>query len=307
MTLPYHYVPFGFCRCIVAPLAQCMCTVQSTSKYLYVQWHQNIFLLLAGQRVGMRYMAAPPLTINRAQTSNNNCNSSSSGGGAGGCSSSRCHLSTARRSQRPRPALRAIVTGCPPKLYCRNVGVEGPRMGADFRVPCCGCSKSYWAQTAATQVPCPPPLEIPPSPLAICPHPPLGGETVTSLFCQAISIAVVCVPHLSHTRSCIAFPLLRISHLCVFCDVLSPKAVYRVLCPPKASPKPAPKQAGWVAQAGAKSAAKPAPCTSASSSSAGATHPVPVMQTEHVQQFKMCYSRTYCLPFLWTPNNIVVP
>jgi len=42
---------------------------------------------------------------------------------------------------------------------------------------------------------------------------------------------VVGVPHLSHTRSCIAFPLLRISHLCVFCDILSPKAVYRVLCP----------------------------------------------------------------------------
>ena len=34
-----------------------------------------------------------------------------------------------------------------------------------------------------------------------------------------------------HTRSCISFPLLRISHLCVFCDILSPKAVYRVLCP----------------------------------------------------------------------------
>ena len=36
---------------------------------------------------------------------------------------------------------------------------------------------------------------------------------------------MVCVPHLSHTCSCIAFPLLRISHLCVFCDILSPKAV----------------------------------------------------------------------------------
>ena len=55
VTLPYHYVPFGFCRRIVAPLAQCMCTVQSTSKYLYVQWHQNIFLLLAGKRVGMSW------------------------------------------------------------------------------------------------------------------------------------------------------------------------------------------------------------------------------------------------------------
>ena len=61
--------------------------------------------------------------------------------------------------------------------------------------------------------------------------PPGGGESVGSLFCWATSIAVVCVPHLSHTRSCIAFPLLRISHLCVFRDILSPKAVYRVSCP----------------------------------------------------------------------------
>ena len=45
-------------------------------------------------------------------------------------------------------------------------------------------------------------------------------------------------------------------------------------------------------QAGAKAAAKPAPHAIASSSSASATHPVPVMQTEHVQQFKVCYSRT---------------
>ena len=44
--------------------------------------------------------------------------------------------------------------------------------------------------------------------------------------------------------------------------------------------------------AGAKAAAKPAPRAIASSSSASATHPVPVMQTEHVQQFKVCYSRT---------------
>ena len=42
---------------------------------------------------------------------------------------------------------------------------------------------------------------------------------------------MLCVPHLSHTRSCIAFPLLQISHLRVFCDILSPKAVYRVSCP----------------------------------------------------------------------------
>ena len=51
--------------------------------------------------------------------------------------------------------------------------------------------------------PFPPSTSIHPPPFAI---PPLGGETVISLFCLAISIAVVYVPHLSHTRSCIAFP-----------------------------------------------------------------------------------------------------
>ena len=60
----------------------------------------------------------------------------------------------------------------------------------------------------------------------------------------------------------------------------------------KARAKPAPKQACQLVQAGAKPAAKPAPCSIASSSSAGATDPVPVMQTEHVQQFKVCYFRT---------------
>ena len=35
-----------------------------------------------------------------------------------------------------------------------------------------------------------------------------------------------------------------------------------------------------------------APHAIASSSSASATHPVPVMQTEHVQQFEVCYSGT---------------
>ena len=51
-------------------------------------------------------------------------------------------------------------------------------------------------------------------------------KTVPSLFCDAISIALVCVPQLSHTRCCLAFPSLQISHLCIFCDILSPKAVY---------------------------------------------------------------------------------
>ena len=61
---------------------------------------------------------------------------------------------------------------------------------------------------------------------------------------------------------------------------------------PQPRAKPAAKQTGLAVQAGAKAAAKPAPRAIASSSSASATHPVPVMQTEHVQQFKVCYSRT---------------
>ena len=57
--------------------------------------------------------------------------------------------------------------------------------------------------------------------------------------------------------------------------------------------RPATKRTGLAVQAGAKVAAKPAPHAMASSSSASATHPVPVMQTEHVQQqFKVCFSRT---------------
>ena len=82
-------------------------------------------------------------------------------------------------------------------------------------------------------------------------------------------------------------------------DICVEKWIPKDLAPPKnsvpalkARAKPAPKQAGRVAQAGAKPAAKPAPCSDVSSSSAGATRPVPVMQTEHVQRFKVCYSRT---------------
>ena len=78
----------------------------------------------------------------------------------------------------------------------------------------------------------PPPLES--SPLAIsppCNPPPPEGDRHFTVLLGNIYFAVVCVPHLSHTRSCIAFPLLRFSHLCVFCDILSPKAVYRVSCP----------------------------------------------------------------------------
>ena len=94
---------------------------------------------------------------------------------------------------------------------------------------------SQTTQCVPSDLDTPPPLQSPPfatSPSPCNPFPPpWEGETITSLFCKAISIAVVCVPHLYHTRSCIAFPLLQISHLCVFCDILSPKAVYRVLCP----------------------------------------------------------------------------
>ena len=89
-------------------------------------------------------------------------------------------------------------------------------------------------------------------------------------------------------------------------DICEETWIPKDLAPPK-KPVPAPKQAGRVAQAGTKPAARPAPCSSASSSSAGATHPVPIMQTEHVQQLKVCYSRThkfFTVPL--DPNNIRV-
>ena len=54
---------------------------------------------------------------------------------------------------------------------------------------------------------------------------------------------------------------------------------------PQPRAKPAAKQTGLAVHAGAKAA----PRAIASSSSASATHPMPVMQTEHVQQFKVCY------------------
>ena len=86
-------------------------------------------------------------------------------------------------------------------------------------------------------------------------------------------------------------------------DICEEKWIPKDLVPPKksvaapkargkAAPQPRGKPAGLAVQAGAKAAAKPAPSAIASSSSASATHPVPVMQTEHVQQFKVCYSRT---------------
>ena len=60
---------------------------------------------------------------------------------------------------------------------------------------------------------------------------PQGGNPSLHYFARQIYCGG-CVPHRSHTLTgpCIAFPLLQISHLCVFCDILSPKAVYRVSC-----------------------------------------------------------------------------
>ena len=72
--------------------------------------------------------------------------------------------------------------------------------------------------------------------------------------------------------------------------VAAPKA--RAKAAPQPRGKPAAKRTSLAVQAGAKAAAKPAPPAIASSSSANATHPVPIMQTEHVQHFKVCYSRT---------------
>ena len=72
-------------------------------------------------------------------------------------------------------------------------------------------------------------------------------------------------------------------------SVAAPKARAKAALQPRA--KPAAKRTGLAVQAGAKAAAKPTVRAIASSSSANATQPVPVMRTEHVQQFKVCYSR----------------
>ena len=71
-------------------------------------------------------------------------------------------------------------------------------------------------------------LPYPPLPLQSptpC-HPPPPPETVTFMFFELTSIAVACVAHLPYTLHCIAFLLLQINHLCVFCDTVSPKALY---------------------------------------------------------------------------------
>ena len=59
-----------------------------------------------------------------------------------------------------------------------------------------------------------------------CNLPPPTRETVTSMFFLLTCIVLVCVAHLLYAWPCIAFPFLQIKHLCVFCDILSPKALY---------------------------------------------------------------------------------
>ena len=46
------------------------------------------------------------------------------------------------------------------------------------------------------------------------------------MFFYLTCIVLVCVAHLLYAWPCIAFLLLQIKHLCVFCDILSPKALY---------------------------------------------------------------------------------
>ena len=141
------------------------------------------------------------------------------------------------------------------------------------------------------------PVLPPPSPLNPPPplqSPPRSGETVTSLFCQATSIARgLCSPFVTDTRSYIAFPLLRISHLCVFCDILSPKAVYRVLCPFFTPRMFSPGDRVWYHS-----------CTLGAHVLVNVVRPSPYGP----QQFKVCYILIprNSLPHLWTPNNIRV-
>ena len=63
-----------------------------------------------------------------------------------------------------------------------------------------------------------------PTPCNLPPPPP--RETVTSMFFKLTCTVLVCGAHLLYAWPCIAFPLLQIKHLCVFHDILSPKALY---------------------------------------------------------------------------------
>ena len=101
-------------------------------------------------------------------------------------------------------------------------------------------------------------------------------------------------------------------------DICEEKWIPMDLVPPKKS-SAAPKARGKAALSQeqsqppnglvcANAAAKPAPCAIASYSSDGATHPVLVMQIEHVQQFKVCFSRTqkfFAVPFGYPITSVL--
>ena len=101
----------------------------------------------------------------------------------------------------PPPPSRAAVLAA--RLPCHDSSCI-TLAGTAFCIFAICLHNRFFSGTPCCTYPAPPPLKSPP---------PGEGETITSLFCWAI--AVVYVPHLSRTRSCIAFPLLRISHLCV--------------------------------------------------------------------------------------------
>ena len=175
---------------------------------------------------------------------------------------------------------------------------------------------------------CRPPLAIPP---------PSPWETVTVASQHLLRRFVLPV---RQARPCTGFQLLQINHLCVFCNIHSPteeegndvevvwtnsacgvwglghafggklyltrdtceeKWIPKDLAPPKKSApapkaraKPAPK-----AGAGTEPAAKPAPRFMPPQ------HSVPVIQTEHVQQSNVCYSRTRKF-FIAVPITLVL-
>ena len=58
------------------------------------------------------------------------------------------------------------------------------------------------------------------------PPPPPPGDCHLTVLLGNIFCGGLCCPSVTHTRPCIAFPLLQISHLCVACDILSPRAVF---------------------------------------------------------------------------------
>ena len=94
-----------------------------------------------------------------------------------------------------------------------------------------GNSLGLGARSALCHVPLfaslpPPPPEIS-HPLQ--PPPPPGGDSHFNVLLVHMCYAGLCCLSVT-TRPCIAFPILQINHLCVSCDIPSPKAVYGVLC-----------------------------------------------------------------------------